>query len=73
LPQQYVRSSRHGGPDAEISYAYKCAQASDEQHPSTALLAIEVSEDSLAKDRGVKAQLYARASIAEYWIVNLLR
>ncbi len=40
-------------------------------HPSLALLVIEVSDSSLRKDRGVKAQLYARAAIPEYWIVNL--
>jgi Uma2 family endonuclease len=48
-------------------------EASDERHPSTALLVIEVSDDSLGKDRSVKAQLYARARIPEYWIVNLRR
>jgi len=36
-----------------------------------ALLVIEVSGDSLRKDRLVKARIYARAGIPEYWIVNL--
>lgn len=40
-------------------------------HPTTALLVVEVSESSLAFDRGEKASLYANASIAEYWIMNL--
>lgn len=40
-------------------------------HPGTALLVIEVSESSLPKDREIKARLYARASIAKYWIVDL--
>jgi Uma2 family endonuclease len=40
------------------------------EHPSTALLVIEVSETTLKKDRG-KAALYASAGIGEYWIVNL--
>lgn len=40
------------------------------EHPTTALLIIEVSETTLRKDRG-KAAMYASASIAEYWIVNL--
>lgn len=39
--------------------------------PSDVLLAIEVSLSSLAFDRGVKAHLYARRGIAEYWIVDL--
>jgi Uma2 family endonuclease len=34
------------------------------------LLAIEISDSSLAYDRGTKASLYARYGIAEYWIVD---
>lgn len=40
-------------------------------HPTRALLVVEVADDSLRKDRLVKARLYARAGIPEYWIVNL--
>jgi Uma2 family endonuclease len=36
-----------------------------------ALLVIEVAGESLRKDRLVKARVYARAGIPEYWIVNL--
>ncbi len=35
------------------------------------LLIIEVAESSLASDRGEKAELYATAGIAEYWLVDL--
>lgn len=35
------------------------------------LLVIEVSDTTLAFDRGRKARRYARAGIADYWIVNL--
>jgi Uma2 family endonuclease len=45
--------------------------SSRERHPGTALLAIEVSDSSLRKDRRVKASVYARFAIAEYWIVNV--
>ena len=40
-------------------------------HPSTPLLVVEVSESSLAEDRLWKGGLYARAGVADYWIVNL--
>ena len=40
------------------------------EHPTTALLVIEVSDSSLKADRR-KAAVYASASVGEYWIVNL--
>ena len=42
------------------------------QHPTTALLVIEVADSSLPKDRQEKASLYAEAGIPEYWIVNVV-
>jgi Uma2 family endonuclease len=41
------------------------------EHAARAFLVIEVAESSLRKDRLLKANLYARAEIPEYWIVNL--
>jgi Uma2 family endonuclease len=43
------------------------------RHPGPAdiALVIEVSDSSLERDRGLKARIYARASIPCYWIVNL--
>ena len=42
----------------------------DFDHPTTALLVVEVTQHSLASDRIVKARLYASAAIPEYWIVR---
>ena len=41
-------------------------------HPSRAALVVEVSASSLDFDRDDKGSLYARAGIADYWIVNLV-
>jgi Uma2 family endonuclease len=41
-------------------------------HPARPALVIEVSESSLAFDRKQKGSLYARAGIADYWMVNLV-
>jgi len=40
-------------------------------HPTKTLLLIEVSQTSLRKDRGLKLQIYAKAGVPEYWIVDL--
>jgi len=41
------------------------------EHPRHSLLVVEVAEASLRKDLGVKATLYARAQVTEYWVVDL--
>jgi Uma2 family endonuclease len=41
-------------------------------HPSRPALVIEIAESSLAFDREQKGSLYARAGLADYWIVNLV-
>ncbi|MCB0634553.1 MAG: Uma2 family endonuclease, partial [Lewinella sp.] len=33
---------------------------------------IEVSDHTVAKDRGIKLMAYAGAGIPEYWIINLI-
>ncbi|MGH7755736.1 MAG: Uma2 family endonuclease [Vulcanimicrobiaceae bacterium] len=40
--------------------------------PATVALVIEVADSSLRYDRVIKAPLYARYGVAEYWIVNLV-
>jgi Uma2 family endonuclease len=37
-----------------------------------AALVVEVADSSLRLDRNLKGGLYARAGVAEYWIVNLV-
>ena len=41
------------------------------EHPTLAVLLVEVSDTTLAKDRGRKLRAYARNGVPEYWIVNL--
>lgn len=40
---------------------------------SEVLLLVEISDSSLAYDRGTKCALYARHGIAEYWVVDVNR
>jgi Uma2 family endonuclease len=41
-------------------------------HPARPVLVVEVAESSLGFDRERKGSLYARAGIADYWILNLV-
>jgi Putative restriction endonuclease len=41
-------------------------------HPTTAALVIEVSDTTLATDMTEKAELYATAGIADYWVLDLV-
>jgi Uma2 family endonuclease len=41
-------------------------------HPETTALLVEIALSSLAFDRHHKGSLYARAGLADYWIVNLV-
>jgi Uma2 family endonuclease len=41
-------------------------------HPSRPVLVVEVADTSLALDRLRKGELYARAGISDYWVVNLI-
>ena len=43
----------------------------DTQHPTEALLVVEVAASSLPQDRLTKSRIYAAAEVPEYWIVNL--
>jgi Uma2 family endonuclease len=42
------------------------------EHPARPVLVVEVAESSLLLDRRHKGSLYARARLADYWIVNLV-
>jgi Uma2 family endonuclease len=42
-------------------------------HPTTALLVVEVSDTTLVSDQTTKASLYAAGGVADYWIINLVQ
>jgi Uma2 family endonuclease len=61
--------SEHSEPEPDL--AVVAAGDYDREHPRSALLVIEVALESLAKDRGLKAALYASCRVAEYWVVDV--
>jgi len=40
-------------------------------HPTTALLVVEVTDSPLARDTTTKAELYASAGVTDYWVIDL--
>ena len=62
----------HDEPEPDVAVVRGAARDYRTGHPATAALVVEVSDSSLEYDRTVKAVLYARAAIPEYWIVNLV-
>jgi Uma2 family endonuclease len=67
--QSPLAVSDHSLPEPDL--AVVAPGDTDQAHPTTAFLVIEVAESSLNKDRLLKANLYAGASVPEYWIVDL--
>jgi Uma2 family endonuclease len=64
--------SPYSVPDPDIAVVPgSIRQWIQEENPTTALLIVEVSDTTLAYDRGRKASLYAASGIADYWILNL--
>jgi Uma2 family endonuclease len=60
-------------PEPDVSVVPRDPGDYRDGHPSHAALIVEIAEASYRIDREYKASLYARAGIAEYWIVDLLR
>jgi len=59
-------------PEPDVSVTPGTRRDYRRQHPSRPVLVVEVAESSLAFDREHKGSLYARAGIADYWILNLI-
>lgn len=68
-----VRLSRHTEPEPDIALLKYREDFYVSAHPGPGdiLLVIEVSDSTFVYDREVKAPLYARAEIPEYWLFDI--
>lgn len=41
------------------------------EHPTTALLTVQISDSTIASDLGIKTALYAQADVPEYWVIDI--
>ena len=71
--QNPSRLDGYSEPEPDLAILRPRADSYRANHPSAVdvLLLVEVSETSLAYDRGVKLTLYARFGIPEVWIVDI--
>jgi Uma2 family endonuclease len=61
-------------PDPDLAVIAGSARANaTPTNPTSALLIVEVSDTTLSYDRGLKAELYARVGIQDYWVLNLVQ
>lgn len=71
-PQLPFAASELSQPEPDLAIVPREDPAAASDHPGLALLAVEVAQSSLSKDQGIKARIYARNGVPEYWIVNLI-
>lgn len=71
--QHPIRINRHNEPQPDIAVVKprKDAYALSHPDPDDVLLIIEVSDSSLEFDLNVKRLTYAKAEIAEYWVLDV--
>lgn len=58
-------------PEPDLAWVVQRSYKRARPTAADVLLIIEVSDSSLKYDRGEKADLYAEAGIADYWIINI--
>jgi len=67
-----VALDEYSEPEPDIAVVPGGPWTNKRRQPAKPLLVVEISMSSRAKDRFVKGGLYARAGIADYWVVNLV-
>ena len=60
-------------PEPDLAVVRGAPRDYRDAHPSRPVLIVEVADTSLSFDRQHKGSLYARAGVADYWLVNLVK
>jgi len=73
LPQGSVRLDFHSEPQPDLVLLKPRADFYASRHagPADILLVVEIAASSIEYDREVKARVYAKAGVPEYWLVDL--
>ena len=59
-------------PDPDIAVVEGDMVQHSQAYPESAVLVVEISDSTLRRDQGRKSSLYAKNSIPDYWVVNLV-
>jgi Uma2 family endonuclease len=62
---------RGSEPEPDVAIVRNQDAVTARRHPRSALLVVEVADTSVRYDLDVKARIYARARIPEYWLVTV--
>ena len=68
-PRCLLAASDASAPEPDIAVVPRARYR--QNHPTQAVLVIEVADSTLTKDRTLKARLYAEMTIPEYWVVDV--
>jgi Uma2 family endonuclease len=69
--QNPIRLDDFSEPQPDVSLIKDAEQLTEVPSSAATILAIEVADSTLDRDRTIKQKAYANAKIPEYWIVNL--
>ena len=69
-PQGPLNIGQNTDPEPDVAVVSGEIEDYALQHPTTAVLVVEVSDATLRHDQTKKSSLYARAQIQELWILN---
>ena len=69
--QHPLAADDYSEPEPDVAVVKGAMRDYRDAHPTSAVLVVEVSHESLRYDRTVKQRLYARSGIPEYWILAL--
>jgi len=59
-------------PEPDLAVVSGTPDAYASEHPARPVLTVEVAVSSLGSDRHYKGSLYARAGLADYWVLNVV-
>ena len=72
--EEPVRIPDYDEPEPDLAVVRGDDHLYESHHPgpNDVGLVIDVAEHSLTRDRGLKREIYARAGIPAYWVINLI-